>query len=81
MSILNDPRVTEIDGGYRVVNDEFGPVKVYRDGPDWAVFFDSSTQGHRIPQFGMRGSGSSQVEETVQWALRTEAMTWARPTR
>lgn len=75
MSILNDPRVSEIDGGYRVTNDEFGPVKVLRDGPDWAVFFNSSTLEHRIPQFGMLGSGSSQVEETIEWALRTEALT------
>lgn len=75
MSILNDPRVTEIDGGYRVINDEFGPVKVYRDGPDWAVFFDRSTQERRIPQFGMLGSGSSQVEETIKWALRVDAPT------
>lgn len=75
MSILDDPRVTEIDGGYRVVNDEFGPMKVYRDGPVWAVFFDSSTQERRIPQFGMLGSGSSQVEETIGWALRTDAPT------
>ena len=75
MSILNDPRVSEIDGGYRVINDEFGPVKVFQDGPDWAVFFDSSTPDHRIPQFGMLGSGSGQVEETVEWALRTDATT------
>ncbi|WP_250029908.1 hypothetical protein [Paractinoplanes maris] len=74
-SILDDPRVSEIDGGYRVINDEFGPVKVLRDGPDWAVFFDSSTPERRIPQFGMLHSGSSRVEETVEWALRTEALT------
>lgn len=73
MSILNDPRVTEIDGGYRVINDECGPLKVLRDGPDWAVFFDSSTAEHRVPQFGVSGSRSSRVEETVEWALRTEA--------
>lgn len=72
MSILDDPRVTVIDGGYRVLNDEAGPVKVFRDGPDWAVFFDASTPEHRIPRHGMLGSGSSQVEETVEWALRTE---------
>lgn len=72
-SVLNDPRVSVIDGGYRVMNDESGPVKVLREGPDWAVFFDSSTSEHRIPQFGMPGSRSSDVEETIEWALRTEA--------
>jgi hypothetical protein len=75
MSILNDPRVTPIDGGYRVMNDEFGPLKVLRDGPDWAAFFDSSTPERPAPRHGMLGSGSSQVEETVEWALRTEATT------
>lgn len=75
MTILDDPRVTAIDGGYRVINDEFGPVKVLRDGPDWAVFFDRSTPDDGVPRFGMLGSGSSQVEETVEWALRTDATT------
>lgn len=75
MSIFDNERVTEIDGGYRVINDEFGPVKVLRDGPDWAVFFDSSTLEHRMPQFGMLGSGSCDVEETIEWALRTEEIT------
>jgi hypothetical protein len=75
MSILNDPRVTEIDGGYRVVNDEFGPVKMFQNGPDWCVYFDRSTRDDRHPQFGMLGSGSLHVEETIEWALRTEATT------
>jgi hypothetical protein len=74
-SILNDPRVTAIDGGYRVINDECGPLKVLQEGPDWAVFFDSSTPGHPIPKLGMWGSRSSNVEETIEWALRTEATT------
>jgi hypothetical protein len=73
--VMNDPRVQQIAGGYRVMNDECGPVKVFRDGPDWAVFFDSSTPEHRIPQFGMLGSGSLDVEETIEWALRTDATT------
>ncbi len=77
MSILNDSRVTEIDGGYRVINDESGPVRVLRAGADWAVFFDSSTPEQRSPQGGMLGSRSSNVEETVEWALRTETMTEA----
>ncbi len=75
MSVLDDPRVTATDGGYRVINDEFGPVKVMKDGSDWVAFFDRSTQDERIPRFGMLGSRSSVVEETVEWALRTEALT------
>lgn len=79
MSILNDDRVTEIDGGFRVVNAEFGPVKVMRDGLDWAVYFDHSTLEHRIPSRGMSGSRSSRVEESIEWALRADPFVEVAP--
>lgn len=75
MSALNDPRVTEINGGYRVINDEAGPVKVLREGGCWVAVFDRSTPGDLTPRQGMAGSRSSRLEETIEWALRTEALT------